>query len=46
VIPDLQRLAQEDAWDWQRQQLRNKLVLPLLHFLELRKAVENLRFEG
>jgi hypothetical protein len=44
VIPDLQRLAQEDAWDWQRQQLRNKLVLPLLHFLELRKAVENSAF--
>jgi Family of unknown function (DUF5691) len=42
VLPELYELSKQEAPEWQQQQIRNALAVPLIQFLELRKEIENL----
>jgi hypothetical protein len=39
VLPELQEIAFQDTKDWQRQVMRNQLIRPLLHIVELKQEI-------
>jgi hypothetical protein len=42
ILKELYELSNQEHTDWQKQQLHNTLIMPLIQFLELRKEIEKL----
>jgi Family of unknown function (DUF5691) len=42
ILKELHELSNQEQTDWQKQQLQNTIIQPLILFLEIRKEIENL----